>query len=295
MKTKSSRRSAIRKMLGTTAGLAVAGSLGNRISASEKSMDGATKGNINHSISRWCYNSIELEDLCKACKDIGIQSIELTGPDEWPVLNKYGLTSAMGNGAGMGIKKGWNDPTLHVDLIEDFEALIPKAAKAGIPSIILLSGNRDGMDDEQGLINCAQGIRKLVPMAEKYKVNLVMELLNSKINHKDYMCDRTTWGAALVEMVGSERFGLLYDIYHMQIMEGDVIRTIRDYHKYIFHYHTGGVPGRNEIDETQELYYPAIMKAIVETGFKGFVGQEYVPTWDDKLASLRKCIGICDV
>ena len=295
MNEKSSRRTAIKRIAGSTAGMAVAGSLFNRISASESAIDNATKGNINHSISRWCYNSIELDDLCKACNDIGIQSIELTGPDEWPTLLKHGLTCAMGHGAGFGIKDGWNEPRLHEDLIKSYEELIPKAAKAGIPSIILLSGNRKGMDEEQGMINCARGIRKITSMAEKYKINLVIELLNSKIDHKDYMCDRTTRGAALVEMVGSERFGLLYDIYHMQIMEGDVIRTIRDYSKYIFHYHTGGVPGRNEIDETQELYYPAIMKAIVETGFKGFVGQEYVPTWDDKLASLRKCIGICDV
>lgn len=295
MKTTSSRRTAIRQIFGSTAFLGLAGSIVNRVNASGMVPEGITKGRINHSVSRWCYNSIPLEEFCQACRDIGIQSIELVGKDEWPVLKKYGLTCAMGNGADLGIAKGWNDPGLHNELIERYEALIPVAAKAGIPSIIALSGNRNGMDDEQGMINCAQGIRRIMPLAEKQKVNIVIELLNSKIDHKDYMCDRTTWGAALVEMVGSERFGLLYDIYHMQIMEGDVIRTIRDYQKYIMHYHTGGVPGRNEIDETQELYYPAIMKAIAETGFTGFVGQEYVPTWEDKIASLKKCIGICDV
>jgi len=169
------------------------------------------------------------------------------------------------------------------------------AAEAGMPSIICMSGNREGMDDEEGLKNCEIGIKRVIGVFEKHKVNLVMELLNSKVDHADYMCDHTSWGVALCKKVGSERFKLLYDIYHMQIMEGDLIRTIRDNAEYIGHYHTGGNPGRNEIDETQEINYPAVMRAIVKTGYKGFVGQEFVPTGPDPLASLERCVRICDV
>jgi hydroxypyruvate isomerase len=172
--------------------------------------------------------------------------------------------------------------------------MIPKAAKADVPNLICFSGNREGQNDNEGMINCAIGLRKIMPTAEKFGVTIIMELLNS-YGHADYQCDKTTWGSALCEMVGSGRFKLLYDIYHMQIMEGNIIETISKYIKYIGHIHTGGVPGRNELDETQELYYPAIMKALVKTGYKGFVGQEFVPTQKDKLESLKKCIRICDV
>ncbi len=161
--------------------------------------------------------------------------------------------------------------------------------------MICFSGNRAGLDDEQGIDNCAQGLKRLMKLAEAKRVNVVMELLNSKVNHKDYQCDHTAWGAEMCRRVGSERMKLLYDIYHMQIMEGDLIRNIRDNAQYIAHYHTGGVPGRNEIDETQEIYYPAVMKAIVETGFDGFVAQEFIPKSPDPLASLRRCVAICDV
>lgn len=275
---------------------AVAGlSLSHRIEAAEAALSANLKGKVNHSVCRWCYNSIPLEDLCKAAKNIGLTSIELTGPDEWPVLKKYGLTSAMPNGAGMGIEKGFNDPRYHDELVASYEAIIPKVAKAGLNQIICFSGNRNGLDDEKGIENCAIGLKRLMPVAEKHKVTIVMELLNSKVNHKDYQCDKTPWGAALCEAVGSERFKLLYDIYHMQIMEGDVIATIKKYHPYISHYHTGGVPGRNEIDESQELYYPAIMKAIVDTGFKGYVAQEFIPKREDKIASLKQGVEICDV
>jgi hydroxypyruvate isomerase len=246
-------------------------------------------------VCRWCYESIPFEDLCKAAKNIGLASIELVGPDEWPILKKYGLTSALPWGAGKGIVEGFNNPALHDELIKSYEAMIPKVAAAGYNQIICFSGNRNGLDDEKGIENCAIGLQKLMPVAEKYKVTMVMELLNSKVNHKDYQCDRTEWGVALCDKVGSENFKLLYDIYHMQIMEGDVIATIRKYNKYISHYHTGGVPGRGEIDETQELNYPAIMKAIAETGFKGFVAQEFVPKRPDKIASLKQGVEICDI
>lgn len=291
----SSRRSALKKMAGSAA-VAIAGvSLSHRLSASESILEEKLKGKINHSVCRWCYSSIEFEDLCKAANNIGLASIELTGPEEWPILKKYGLTSAMPWGAGKGITEGFNNPALHDELVKSYSELIPKAAAAGLNKLICFSGNRNGLNDEKGIENCAIGLKRLMPLAEQYKITLSMELLNSKVDHHDYQCDRTDWGAALCEKVGSEQFKLLYDIYHMQIMEGDVIATIKKNSKYISHYHTGGVPGRNEIDETQELNYPAIMKAIAETGFKGFVGQEFIPKREDKLASLKQGVMICDV
>lgn len=253
------------------------------------------KGNIRHSVSRWCFNGIPLEKLCEECVKIGIQSIELQGPDEWPIIQKYGLTCALPQGAGLGIERGFNDPKLHDELVASYEAIFPKLKAAGLDKIICFSGNRRGMSDEQGIINCAQGLKRLMASAEKHGVTLVMELLNSKVNHPDYQCDHTEWGVKLCKEIGSERFKLLYDIYHMQIMEGDVIATIKKHHKYIAHYHTAGVPGRNEIDTSQELYYPAIMKAIVETGYKGFVGQEFVPKHLPPIESLKQGIEICDI
>jgi hydroxypyruvate isomerase len=252
------------------------------------------KGNIRHSVSQWCYGDIPLDDFATACKKMGIESIELLSEKDWPVVKKHGLTCAVGYATDLGIPKGFNRIENHDKLVADFEAMIPKAASAGVPNLICFSGNREGQDNNEGLINCATGLRRLMPMAEKHGVTILMELLNS-YGHADYQCDKTAWGAALCEMVGSQRFKLLYDIYHMQIMEGNIIDTIRKYHSYIGHFHTGGVPGRHEPDETQELYYPAIMKAIVDTGFKGFVGQEFIPAGENKLLSLRKSIEICDV
>ena len=253
------------------------------------------KGRINHSVCRWCYNKIPLEDLCQAGKEMGLQSVELQGPDEWPTIKKYGLTCAMANGAGMGIEHGFNRIENHDKLVASYLDVIPKVAAAGLENLICFSGNRTGLDDEQGIKNCAAGLKKLMAAAEKHKVTIVMELLNSKVDHKDYQCDHTPWGVELCKAVGSERFKLLYDIYHMQIMEGDVIATIRKYHPYIAHYHTGGVPGRNEIDESQELNYKPIMEAIVKTGFKGHVAQEFIPARPDPIASLKQGVDICDV
>jgi hydroxypyruvate isomerase len=288
-----SRRTLFRQIAGGSAA-AAAMSLSASGQAAEREPR-RLKGNINQSVCRWCYRKSSLEDLCKAAAEIGLKSIELVGPDEWPTLKKYGLTCAMGNGAGMGIAKGFNRVEYHDQLVADYEALFPKAADAGIPCVICFPGNRDGQDDDEGLANCTKGIQRLMKAAESHKVTLVMELLNSKVDHKDYQCDHTAWGAELCRRVGSERFKLLYDIYHMQIMEGDLIRTIRDNIQYIAHFHTGGVPGRHEIDETQEIYYPAVMKAIVETGYQGFVGQEFIPTGPDPIESLRRCAAICDV
>ena len=236
-----------------------------------------------------------MEEFLDAAKTIGLKGIDLLGPDEWQLAIDKGMTCSISTGDKFGITKGFNDPELHEALYKNYENLIQRAADSGIKNIICFSGNRNGLSDEQGMINCAKGLDPIVKLAEKHGVFIVMELLNSKVNHPDYQCDHTPWGAALCEMVGSEHFKLLYDIYHMQIMEGDVIATIKKYHQYINHYHTGGVPGRNEIDETQELYYPAIMKAILETGFEGFVAQEFVPSWDDPLKALAKGVEICDV
>jgi hydroxypyruvate isomerase len=194
----------------------------------------------------------------------------------------------------MGIDNGWNNPDLHDRLVASYEEVIPQVAKAGLTNLICFSGRRRGLTDEQGWENCEKGLKRIIKTAEQHKVVLIMELLNS-FGHRDYQCDRTSWGVELCKRIGSENFKLLYDIYHMQIMEGDIINTMTKNIQYIGHIHTGGNPGRAEIDETQELYYPAIMKALVKTGYKGFVGQEFVPKAADPIASLRKCINICDV
>lgn len=297
MTTHHSRRDAIKKV----ATMALAGtalsSLSNRVAAHENAVGEKLKGRINHSVCAWCYNDIPLEELCKGAKDIGIQSIDLLGPDDFATAKKYDLTCAMvaSNNKDWGITRGWNRLEHHDKLVEYFQHMIDETAKAGFTNLICFSGNRDGLDDQQGLENCATGLKKIMGYAEKKKVTLVMELLNSKVNHPDYQCDHTAWGVELCKAIGSDQFKLLYDIYHMQIMEGDVIRTIRDNQQYIAHYHTGGVPGRNEIDETQELFYPAIMQAVLDTGFKGFVAQEFVPRRPDKLGSLKQAIGICDI
>lgn len=293
MKNSISRRTLLQGLAGGTAAAAAMTITGPLKAA--KSEPTRLKGNINHSVCRWCYGSISLDDLCKAACQIGLKSIELVGPEDWPTLHKYGLTCAMGNGAGMGIAKGFNRTEYHDKLVADYEKLIPQAAAAGIPSVIILSGNRKGLSDEEGLKNCVTGVKRLMRLAEQQKVNVVMELLNSKVDHKDYQCDHTPWAVEVCKQVGSERFKLLYDIYHMQIMEGDLIRTIRQNIEYIGHFHTGGNPGRHEIDATQEIYYPAVMKAIVATGYKGYVAQEFMPTGNDPLDSLKRCVEICDV
>ncbi|MEE9372582.1 MAG: TIM barrel protein [Saprospiraceae bacterium] len=251
---------------------------------------------INHSVCKWCYGNTPLEELADKAVDIGLKSIELLDPDEWDVVMSRGLTCAISNGSSLGITKGFNDPNNHAQLKSDLESIIPKASAKGIQQIICFSGNRNGMNDEVGIENCAVGLDPILKLAKEHNVTIVMELLNSKVSHKDYMCDHTKWGATLVEKLGSNHFKLLYDIYHMQVMEGDVIRTIKANHKYISHYHTAGVPGRNEINESQELYYPAIMKAIADIeGFDGYVAQEFIPTRKDPFLSLAEGVTICDV
>ena len=259
---------------------------------------------IRHSVCRWCYQDIPLDDLCIASKEMGIQSVELVMPDDMPVLAKHGLECAMisfptattPDGTLVGrIEKAFNRIEHHETLITIYEPHLKAAANAGAKQVICFPGNREGMSDEQGLEHCAIGLRRLLPLAEKLGITLSMELLNSKVDHPDYMCDHTAWGVALCQMLDSPNFKLLYDIYHMQIMDGDVIATIRENHRYISHYHTGGVPGRHEINASQELFYPAIMQAIVATGYQGFVGQEFIPVGKDPLASLKEGIQICSV
>jgi hydroxypyruvate isomerase len=290
-----SRRSALRKVTGGTVAFAAAASLSQRLQAEDAAAGSKLKYRINHSVCKWCYGDIPLDEFCQAGKKIGLQSVELLKVEDFPTLKKHDLMCAMVLGVPGGIPDGLNRIENHDKIVEFFERTTPIVAEHGYPNIICFSGNRRGMSDEQGLENCAIGLKRIVPVAEKYKVNVCMELLNSKHDHKDYMCDHTPWGVELVKRVGSERFKLLYDIYHMQIMEGDMIATIRENHKYIAHYHTGGVPGRGEIDQTQEINYPAVIEAIIKTGFKGFVAQEFVPKRPDPIASLKQGVEICDV
>ncbi len=295
METKHTRRKLIKAMaIGTTAAFAAPAITFAKQFEVEQELK--LKGNINHSVCQWTYNFMPLEDLCKTVKEIGFNAIDLIGPKDWPILQKYSIYSSMCYTAGENsLTKGFNDPSQHERLIKDHLEIIPLMKKAGYKSVICFSGNRNGMDDETGMKNCAAALKKIMPLAEKNGITLIMELLNSKVDHKDYMCDHTDWGVRLCKMVGSDNFKLLYDIYHMQIDEGDVIRTIRNNQQYIGHFHTGGVPGRNEINDKQELYYPAIMRAIVDTGYKGFVAQEFIPKAADKVASLKEAIHICDV
>jgi len=291
-----------RTFLATAAVAATAATLHQRLSAADEVA--GKKGRVNHSVCKWCYAKIPLDDLCAAGKEMGISSIDLMTPKDFPTLKKHGLVCAMVSGASGkmpdgtsvgGIERAFNRTEHHDVLVQAYEPFINATADGGMKNLICFSGNRDKMDDETGLKNCAEGLKKILPLAEKRGVIICMELLNSRVNHPDYMCDKSDWGIALCKAIGSPNFKLLYDIYHMQIMEGDVIAHIKAGHEYFAHYHTGGVPGRHEIDETQELNYAPIMRAIVETGFKGHVAQEFIPAKPDVLASLKQAVGICDV
>ncbi|MBL29749.1 MAG: hydroxypyruvate isomerase [Flavobacteriaceae bacterium] len=258
------------------------------------------KGNINHSVSAWCYSKLPFEELVIQSKKIGLVGIDLVGSENWDILKKHGMISTMCYGDLEGkstrsLTNGWCDKSFHDELISNYSRHIKLVSNAGWKNLICFSGSRRGISDDQGLINCIEGLSKILPIAEKHNVVIQMELLNSKVDHQDYMCDNSKWGVELCKRLNSNNFKLLYDIYHMQIMEGDVIRTIQENYKYIGHYHTAGVPGRNEIDQTQELYYPAIMKAIVSTGYNGVVAQEFIPTKDDLINGLAEAIQICDI
>ena len=254
--------------------------------------DSPVKGNIKQSICRWCHARTPIEKLCRSAKKLGYQSIELLLPIDYKPVKEAGLSCAMIGKPS--IADGLNRKENHARIHKELTDWIEFAAAENLPNVICMAGNRKGLDDDEGMKVCAEGLKQIVGLAEKKKVTICMEGLNSKVNHKDYMYDRTKWGVDLCKQVGSERFKLLYDIYHMQIMEGDVIRTLQASKEYIGHYHTGGNPGRNEIDETQELNYPAIVKAIVATGYKGWLGQEFLPK-RDPFTSLAQAFRICDV
>ena len=253
------------------------------------------KGNINHSVCRWTFDQLSIEELCILVKKIGFTAIDLVEPKDFPILKKYGIDSSMCTGAHISLTEGWNEPKYHEVLINNYLKYVDLVANAGYKNLICFSGNRNGMTNEQGLQNCVVGLKQIMNKAEKRGVVIQMELFNSKVNHPDYMADSSSWGIELCQQLGSENFKLLYDIYHMQIMEGDIISTIKKNHQYFGHYHTAGVPGRNEIDDSQELYYPAIMKAIAATGYKGYVAQEIIPLAKDKEMALQKAVQICDI
>ncbi|MDR5590687.1 hydroxypyruvate isomerase family protein [Christiangramia sp. SM2212] len=297
MSDKINRRKLL-KNLGLGAGIVSLGGVGDIVAGNGKFeilKANSFSGKINHSVCRWCYQDIPLQDFAKACAEMGIKGIDLLKPSEWETVEKEGLVCSMATDDFASITDGFNDPANHASLQEKYKGLIKKASEHNIKNVICFSGNRNGMDEEMGIKNCVTGLTPLLEYAEELDVNLVMELLNSKVDHADYMCDHTEWGVKLAKALGKPNFKLLYDIYHMQIMEGDVIRTIRENHEYINHYHTGGNPGRNEINDSQELNYPAIIEAIYDTGFDGFVAQEFIPTYDDKLSALQEGINICDI
>jgi hydroxypyruvate isomerase len=303
MNTPISRRAALRQIGTGTALLASVTTPALSLAATSSAADSVRSGRIKQSVCQWCYSKIPLDTLCAAAVEIGLHSVELVQPKNFPILQKHGLICAMvssptakaGDVSVGGIERAWNRVEHHDALVPVYEAHLRATAEAGYPNLIVFSGNRAGLGDEKGLENCALGLRRIVPLAEKLGVTLCMELLNSRVNHKDYMCDRTAWGVELCKMIGSDRFKLLYDIYHMQIMEGDIIATIRANHHYIAHYHTAGVPGRHELDGSQELQYPAIIRAILDTGYQGYLGQEFIPVGPDPLVALRQGVAICDV
>ena len=290
---KLSRRTFVRNASLTAAGT-VAGSLA--CTAGAGAAEGVERivrnGRINQSVCKWCYKKQTLEELCAIGKKMGLKAIDLIGPKDFPTLKKYGLASSMIGTHG--IAKGMNNKDNHVYCIGEIRKSIDAAAEAGFPNVISFSGNRGNIPDDVGVENAVEGYKKIVGHAEKKKIYICIEYLNSKVNHKGYMFDNMAWAVEVCKRVGSDRLKILYDIYHAQIMEGDIIRTIQDYHQYIGHYHTGGNPGRNEIDDTQELYYPAIMRAIVKTGFTGYVAHEFIPK-NDPVKSLAYAVRICDV
>lgn len=284
------RRTLLRTMAGAVAAAALP--LGDLAGAAD------LKGRIRQSVCLWCYNGylkkagMSLDDFAAACAKLGLKSIELVGPGDWPTLKKHGLICAMVPSHGIG--KGLNRVAHHEECLARVRKSIDEAADAGFPNTITFSGNRDGMDDEEGLQNCVAGLKKIAPYAEEKKITVCLEFLNS-INHKDYMADTTKWCVRLVQQVGSPRIKVLYDIYHAGMMKEDVLADIKTHHECWGHYHTGGLPGRNEIDETQTLDYAQLMRAIADSGYQGYVGQEFIPKRPDALASLEQAVRICDV
>lgn len=253
-----------------------------------------TKGRLKQSVSRWPYAKIPMPQFCQAVAAMGLTAIDLLGEADWAIVRDHGLICSMGNAGGGSIPNGLNVKATHDAIVRNFEQNLPKAAAQKVPNVITFFGNRRGMSDSEATANCIEGLNRLKPIAEATGVTICVELLNSKIDHQDYQGDHSAFGVAIVKAVGSPRVKLLYDIYHMQIMEGDIIRTIRDNTDVLAHFHTGGVPGRHELDATQELNWATVCAAIAETGFQGYVAHEFVPT-RDPLTSLREAVVLCDV
>jgi hydroxypyruvate isomerase len=297
MDNKSSRRTVLKKIAAGSFAIAASPLSSFAVTDEEDDMK-KLKGNINHSVCRWTYNHLKLDELCVLVKRLGFSAIDLIGPKEWDVLKKHGIDSSMCNGAEINLVDGWNDKKNHPTLIKNYTDYIELVAKAGYKNLICFSGNRRGMDEETGMKNCVEGLKQIMGQAEKKGVILQIEVFNSKVNHPDYMADNTKWTIELCKRLGSPNFKILYDIYHMQISEGDIISTINKNHQYFGHYHTAGVPGRHEINETQELYYPAIMQGILATGYKGYVAQEFISTGktnEEKEKALKAAIKLCDI
>lgn len=284
-----------REFIQASAGLTASAVTAPFLSACATPPKSALKGNIHHSVARWTMGDLPLNELLPKLASIGLSAIDLIGPEEFHILHKHQFDCSMCNGAEISLTEGWSNKQFHNQLIKNYTETIPKVAEAGFKNLICFSGNRVGMTDEEGIQNAVDGLSQVIQFAEQHQVILQMELFNSKVDHPDYFCDRSSHGIEIAKRLKSEHFKLLYDIYHMQISEGDIIRTIQNNHQYFGHYHTAGVPGRHEIDTSQELNYPAIMQAILGTGFAGYVAQEFIPTDENKLDALEKAIRICDI
>ena len=278
-------------MLSTLGTVAMAGAVG--AGGSPDSLAALAPGRLRQSVARWCFGSTPIAELCSLVKSLGMTGVDLLGPDEWAVPAQFGLECTMGNSWGT-IPVGFNRVSHHDKLVADGEAYIPRAAAAGVKKIVVFSGNKDGMSDGEGIANCITGLKRLMPTAEKHGVVLCMEMLNSKVDHKDYHADHTAWAVEVAKGVNSPSFRLLYDIYHMQVMEGDVMATIKANLPWIAHFHTAGVPGRNELDGAQELNYRGIAQFIAGTGFSGVFAHEFIPK-RGAAASLREAVELCTV
>jgi hydroxypyruvate isomerase len=277
------------------AAMAAAASL-SRARASEAAQGGraVTRGRLKQSVSRWCYGKIPMPDFCKAVAALGLTAIDLLEEKDWAIVHDHGLICSMAYAGGGTIPDGLNVRANHDAIVRNFEQKIPLAAAQKIPNVITFFGNRRGMADAEAIDNCIEGLNRVKKIGEEHNVTICVELLNSKVDHKDYQGDHTAFGVAVVKAVASPRVKLLYDAYHMQIMEGDLIRTLRDNREYIAHVHTGGVPGRHELDDTQEVTWKAVSTALVDMGFQGYMAHEFVPT-RDPLTSLREAVTLCDV
>jgi hydroxypyruvate isomerase len=269
-------------------------SAGLALAQTAKPAGASSAGRLKQSVARWCYAKIPIDDLCRQAAEMGITGMDLVAPNDWQTCRKYGITPAMVQGAGT-FADGWNRKEFHDKLEKQATEGILRAAAAKVPNMITIAGNRRGMSDAEGRDNCIAGLRRVKKIAEDNGVTICMELLNSKVDHKDHMCDHTAWGVEVIRGVDSPRVKLLYDIYHMQIMEGDLIRTIRENIQYIAHFHAAGVPGRHELDDTQEVNWHTVAKAIADLNFDGYIAQEFIPTKEDPLVSMREAVKILTV